>query len=112
VAAVQTLRHPYWDWAVDPTLPPAVSAVNVTVRAPCGVVEIPNPLSGYRFKRPSVESSFGGFLATRPQTIRCIGEGGTLSNITASNENLLSAAEDLTSDVVCLPSRNRPRSSM
>lgn len=101
VAAAQTLRQPYWDWASDPTLPPAVYAVNVTVRAPCGILEIPNPLRGYQFKRPAVESSFGGFLATRTQTIRCLGDGDIISNITASNAGMISAAQDLTGDVVC-----------
>lgn len=101
MAAAQTLRQPYWDWASDPTLPPAVYAVNVTVRAPCGILEIPNPLRGYQFKRPAVESSFGGFLATRTQTIRCLGDGDIISNITASNAGMISAAQDLTGDVVC-----------
>lgn len=100
VAAAQTLRHPYWDWASDPVLPPAIYSPNVTVRAPCGVVEIANPLYGYRFQRPAVESSFGGFLATRPHTIRCLGDGTTLSNITESNQRMISVAEDLTSQVV------------
>ncbi|KAK4042387.1 hypothetical protein C8A01DRAFT_44636 [Parachaetomium inaequale] len=99
VAAAQTLRQPYWDWASDPTLPPAAYAVNVTVRSPCGVIEIANPLCGYRFQQVPVESSFGGFLATYPQTIRCLGEGCMLSNITASNKAMSLAAEDLTSDI-------------
>ncbi|KAG7286186.1 hypothetical protein NEMBOFW57_008492 [Staphylotrichum longicolle] len=55
VAAAQTLRQPYWDWASDPTLPPALYTVNVTVRAPCGILEIPNPLRGYEFKRPAYD---------------------------------------------------------
>jgi hypothetical protein len=103
VAAAQTLRQPYWDWASDPTLPPAVYAINATVRAPCGIVEITNPLRGYNFQRPSVESAFGGFLATRTQTVRCLGEGDMLSNITASNVGMASVADDLTSYVVCQP---------
>jgi hypothetical protein len=109
VAAAQSLRQPYWDWASDSTIPPAAYAVNVTVRAPCGVIEIPNPLCGYRFQQVPVESTFGGFLATYPQTIRCLGEGCMLSNITASNKAMTLAAEDLTSDVVCHPSRSRPK---
>jgi hypothetical protein len=31
VAAAQSLRQPYWDWASDSTIPPAAYAVNVTV---------------------------------------------------------------------------------
>ncbi|KAK4103225.1 Di-copper centre-containing protein [Parathielavia hyrcaniae] len=106
VAAAQTLRQPYWDWTVDPTLPSAVYAVNVTVRAPRGVVEIPNPLSGYRFKRPSVELSFGGFLTTYPQTNRCLAKN-ILDNIPASNENMLSTAEDLNSAVYDIFARTK-----
>ncbi len=102
-AAAQALRQPYWDWASDPTLPPAVYAINVTVRAPCGILEIPNPLRSYRYQRPDVVSGFGGFLAAYPETVRCLGDGDVLSNITASNEAMLSVARDLTSDVVCAP---------
>jgi hypothetical protein len=64
------------------------------------VVDIPNPLRGYRFQRPWVESDFGGFLASYAQTIRCLGDKHTLSNITASNNGMLSVADDLTSYVV------------
>jgi hypothetical protein len=81
-------------------LPPAVYDVDVTVRAPCGLVNISNPLYGYRFKRPAVESTFGGFLATHPETIRCLADGTMLSNITLSNEQMNYVAEDLTSEVV------------
>lgn len=101
VTAVQTLRLPYWDWASDPTLPPAVYAVKITVRAPEGIVDVPNPLASYHFQRPAVEAGFGGFLAKFTQTIRCLGEGGMLSNVTASNERMTAAAQDITGSVVC-----------
>ncbi|KAH6842988.1 hypothetical protein B0I37DRAFT_208669 [Chaetomium sp. MPI-CAGE-AT-0009] len=107
VGAAQTLRQPYWDWAADSTLPPAAYAINVTVRAPCGVIEMANPLRGYRFQRLALESSFGGFLATYPQTIRCLGKGGLLSNITASNGAMVLAAKDLTTDVYDIFARGR-----
>ncbi|EAQ85078.1 hypothetical protein CHGG_09092 [Chaetomium globosum CBS 148.51] len=107
VGAAQTLRQPYWDWAADSTLPPATYAINVTVRAPCGVIEIANPLRGYRFQQLPLESSFGGFLATYPQTIRCLGKGDLLSNITASNEAMVLAAKDLTTDVYDIFARER-----
>ncbi len=101
LTAVQTLRLPYWDWASDPTLPPAVYAANITVRAPGGMVNVPNPLASYHFQRPEIKAGFGGFLATFPQTIRCLGEGGMLSNVTASNERMTAAAQDITGSVVC-----------
>ncbi|KAH6640594.1 hypothetical protein F5144DRAFT_482480 [Chaetomium tenue] len=107
VGAAQTLRQPYWDWAADSTLPPATYAINVTVRAPCGVIEMANPLRGYRFQQLPLESSFGGFLATYPQTIRCLGKGDLLSNITASNEAMVLAAKDLTTDVYDIFARER-----
>jgi hypothetical protein len=65
-----------------------------------------NPLRGYRFQQLPLESSFGGFLATYPQTIRCLGKGDLLSNITASNEAMVLAAKDLTTDVVSQPTRD------
>ncbi|KAK3901105.1 hypothetical protein C8A05DRAFT_16668 [Staphylotrichum tortipilum] len=111
VTAVQTLRLPYWDWASDPTLPPAVYASKFTVRAPGGIVDVPNPLAGYQFQRPAVKAGFGGFLATFPQTIRCLGEGGMLSNITASNERMTAAAQDITGSVYDIFARPKPLAS-
>jgi tyrosinase len=110
VVAAQTLRQHYWNWASDPILPPAVDGINATARAPRGIVEIASPLRP-NFQRPSVESAFGGFLATRTQTIRCLGERDMLSNITASNIGMASVADDLTSYVVQLRCMSAPRPS-
>ncbi|SPQ26986.1 89e97d41-eaa9-4e25-a73e-00cbc5ef496e [Thermothielavioides terrestris] len=107
VAAAQTLRHHYWDRASDPTLPPAICESTVTVRAPCGISEIANPLYSYLSQRPAVESGFGGFLATRPHTIRCLGDGSTPSSVTDSNTHMSSIAEDLTSEVYDIFARTK-----
>ncbi|KAJ4293812.1 hypothetical protein N0V88_005325 [Collariella sp. IMI 366227] len=99
VAAAQTLRQPYWDWAAEPTLPPAVNYAHVTVRGPRGLVEMANPLYTYRFQRPAVELGFGGALAEYTETIRCVSCEEPISNFTKANEQLWAVEEDLTSEV-------------
>ena len=47
--AAQTLRIPYWDWAINPTMPALVSNVTVTVNGPKGLQNIANPLYNYTF---------------------------------------------------------------
>ncbi|KAK0672032.1 hypothetical protein QBC41DRAFT_38689 [Cercophora samala] len=99
MAAAESLRQPYWDWAMNPTLPPAATRINMTVRAPEGLRVIPNPLYTYRFQRLDVQKGFGGQLTQYPQTIRCPGSGGVLNNATESNTLLLLSARDLTGSV-------------
>ncbi|KAK4179427.1 putative tyrosinase [Triangularia setosa] len=99
MAAAESLRQPYWDWAMNPTLPPAATRINMTVRAPEGLKTIPNPLYSYVYQRPEVQQGFGGWLTSRPQTFRCLGSGGVLNNATESNDGLLLSARDLTGSV-------------
>ncbi|KAK4166368.1 hypothetical protein QBC43DRAFT_205926 [Cladorrhinum sp. PSN259] len=91
IAAAETLRQPYWDWARSATLPMAVTPVNVTVMSPEGSKEIPNPLYNYQFQRPKLVKSWGGPLSHRRETIRCLGSDGISNNATASNERLKNA---------------------
>ncbi|KAK0709679.1 hypothetical protein B0T26DRAFT_805332 [Lasiosphaeria miniovina] len=93
LAAAQTLRQPFWDWASDPRLPDAVTTANTTVNGPRGKLTLRNPLYSYQFQRPAVEASFGGPLTRYPETIRCIGQGG--NNATESDQLLGSVAGGL-----------------
>ena len=54
VAAAQTLRTPYWDWAKNPpsgqhVVPDSLTATQVTVNTPSGQQTIDNPLYNYKF---------------------------------------------------------------
>ncbi|KAK3692626.1 hypothetical protein B0T22DRAFT_486510 [Podospora appendiculata] len=99
LAAAQTLRQPYWDWAAEPLLPPAVTTANVTVSSPAGTASIRNPLYSYRFQPGSIQSSFPGDLAQHAETVRCLDATGTGNNATASDASMASVAGDLISQV-------------
>ncbi|CAP66750.1 uncharacterized protein PODANS_4_7510 [Podospora anserina S mat+] len=100
MAAAESLRQPYWDWAMNPALPVAATRLNMTVQAPEGRRVIPNPLYTYKFQRLKVEEGFGDSALTHyPQTIRCSRSGGVLNDANESNEGLLLAARDLTGSV-------------
>lgn len=64
--AAQTLRSPYWDWAIN-TLPPpeVIERAKVKIIKATGETEVNNPLLSYRFK--SGEPKVGN----RPFTVRC-----------------------------------------
>ncbi|KAK3316253.1 hypothetical protein B0H66DRAFT_576217 [Apodospora peruviana] len=94
-AAAETLRQPYWDWAFDKNLPTAVLADNVTVIAPGGQMNVPNPLYSYRFQRESIEAGFPGGLSKYSTTIRCLGNGGQANNASASNARMGKAGRSL-----------------
>ncbi|KAK3984606.1 hypothetical protein QBC44DRAFT_11279 [Cladorrhinum sp. PSN332] len=98
ISAAETLRQPYWDWALSATVPLAATPVNLTVTAPEGPKEIPNPLYNYQFQRLQVVKGWGGHLSHRRESFRCTGSDGFSNNATASNENLKKAG-NLTSYV-------------
>lgn len=106
-AAAQTLRHPARNWASDSTLAPATASVDVVMRAPWGITGMRNPISNYHFQRPAIEPKFGGGWATSPETFGYGSSPGMLGNATASNEKMITAAEDLANDVVCSPNETR-----
>ncbi|KAK4232508.1 hypothetical protein QBC38DRAFT_540616 [Podospora fimiseda] len=108
ISAAQTLRQPYWDWALSPfpILPPAVTYPNLTVISPLtGQAQtIDNPLYQYKFQRPRLIKSWGGHLSSHSNhTLRCINSGDDDysdsddegNNATASNENLRDRARGL-----------------
>jgi len=58
--AAMSWRHPYWDWAAEPSdgksvLPTSMTSPTVTVTMPNGIGTIDNPLYAYRFHQVSKE---------------------------------------------------------
>ncbi|KAM7207522.1 Di-copper centre-containing protein [Naviculisporaceae sp. PSN 640] len=96
--ASQTLRLPFWDWAADPTIPEVMGKPGVTVNAPAGPTTIPNPLYSYRFQNP-IPSGWGGNLSRYHETIRCLGDDGSVNNITLANANMKAEGPGLKSSV-------------
>jgi hypothetical protein len=100
--AARSLRQPYWDWASQPSLPAAVTSVNVTVNSPKGPLTIPNPLYSYRFQGPSDAAGSGSNLSATQATVRCRGSDGRY-NATAAEEWMGKIAKSLAGLVVGLP---------
>ncbi|RDA95138.1 hypothetical protein CP533_1863 [Ophiocordyceps camponoti-saundersi (nom. inval.)] len=80
--AADTLRSPYWDWAVDSRVPPAAVPFKVRVNhsdgangnSPLGEIELENPLRVYRFPKDALEGKYGKFDPhKRPEVYRCRG---------------------------------------
>ncbi|KAL8842549.1 MAG: hypothetical protein Q9170_000503 [Blastenia crenularia] len=43
--AARTLRIPYWDWSITPTMPPEVNQPTIFINAPNGTSSVINPLN-------------------------------------------------------------------
>jgi tyrosinase len=61
--AALSWRHPYWDWAAQPSdgqsvLPASISSPTVNVIMPNGSTTIANPLYAYRFHPVSMEDFY------------------------------------------------------
>ena len=61
--AAMSWRHPYWDWAAEPSngesvLPASMTSPTVTVTMPNGTSTIDNPLYAYRFHPVSKEDFY------------------------------------------------------
>ncbi|KAL8742761.1 MAG: hypothetical protein Q9190_004809 [Brigantiaea leucoxantha] len=56
--AANTLRLPYWDWSINPTMPAEVSQPMITVNGPFGSRNIVNPLYNYTFNPLPSSSDF------------------------------------------------------
>lgn len=93
--AADQWRLPYWDWATDPTVPPATTLQNITVNGPRGVKTLENPLFQYKFQNfphdpvlfPSHSENFAQLLKY-PVTARCINPQGDNDPNRANNEFL------------------------
>ncbi|KAH8662913.1 hypothetical protein BGZ60DRAFT_412262 [Tricladium varicosporioides] len=49
-AAADNFRIPYWDWASDSQVPPAITQPQIQVTTPTGIQTITNPLYQYKFQ--------------------------------------------------------------
>ncbi|KAL8988921.1 MAG: hypothetical protein Q9177_002084 [Variospora cf. flavescens] len=76
--AAWTLRIPYWDWSISPTMPPEVNAPTIYINGPTGILNAINPLYNYTFHPqpsdadfpPSVGSSGGPPVSSYHSTVR------------------------------------------
>ncbi|KAJ3499090.1 hypothetical protein NLG97_g624 [Lecanicillium saksenae] len=76
VAAAQTLRAPYWDWAANSQVPPASvpSTIKVNIAGKDGVesADMTNPLQTFRMPQAALNGQYGTFDPyRRSQTVRC-----------------------------------------
>lgn len=78
VKAAQTLRAPYWDWALQDSVPTATVTKRLTITIPNGSTgtkqyTVDNPLAAYFFPKKALDGTFGTFdqPANRPQIYRC-----------------------------------------
>ncbi|KAL9011382.1 MAG: hypothetical protein Q9173_003766 [Seirophora scorigena] len=56
--AAWTLRIPYWDWSITPTMPPEVNAPTILVNGPNGSLNVVNPLYNYTFHPQPSDAEF------------------------------------------------------
>ncbi|KAL8944234.1 MAG: hypothetical protein Q9211_000664 [Gyalolechia sp. 1 TL-2023] len=76
--AARTLRIPYWDWSMTPTMPPEVNWPTIFIVGPNGTSNVVNPLYNYTFHPqpsdtdfpPYVGSSRGTPVASYHSTVR------------------------------------------
>lgn len=73
MAAAQTMRIPYWDWAANPqagahVMPTVMSSPQVTINGPNGQETISNPL--YSFKFQNTQGMYYQPFTAWPETLR------------------------------------------
>lgn len=115
VNAAQSLRIPFWDWAISPKIPGVLSQSQITVNTPTGKKTIPNPLQSYKFQKwPFNYPYFGGSIAQYPTTMRCPSttNSGAVSQPAAVNANLARDASYLKSAVVSILYLSRCRKAI
>ncbi|KAL8909379.1 MAG: hypothetical protein Q9207_000214 [Kuettlingeria erythrocarpa] len=78
IDAARTLRIPYWDWSITPTMPPEVNQPMISINGPNGTLDVVNPLYNYTFHPqpsdtefpPNVGSSRGTPVSSYHSTVR------------------------------------------
>ncbi|EWC44962.1 hypothetical protein DRE_01021 [Drechslerella stenobrocha 248] len=101
-AVLPTLRIPFWDWAVNSTIPREVGDMeNIEVDSPKGRTTIPNPLYSYKFSSISEFSDVSSPLGKLTETVRYpeIVDGAFISQIGPLNNVMENAAGALTNRV-------------
>lgn len=74
--AAETLRSPYWDWALDIVVPQATVPETVLIRVPKGEVlqevNVSNPLATFKYPQQAIDGGYGDFDSlNRTQIYRC-----------------------------------------
>ena len=75
MAAAETLRMHYWDWAASAAIPTILSTPKITITTPAGKQKIGNPLYAYKFPPldPTYfpdQGAYDSYLANDSTTIR------------------------------------------
>jgi len=75
MAAAETLRMPYWDWAESAAIPTILNEAKITINMPTGKQQIDNPLYAYKFPPldPTYfpnQHAYDSYLANDSTTIR------------------------------------------
>ena len=92
LAALATWRMPYWDWAMDPSLPTVLRKKNIAVtRMANGVLKkviIPNPLYSYRLQIPN--DFYVAIYDPPPLTIETVRNPTVKNDVFVSRQNYTS----------------------
>lgn len=57
-AAATSLRVPYWDWALNSTIPDFINDPTISINTPLGIQTVENPLYNYTFHPHPSEAEF------------------------------------------------------
>ncbi|KAL2041570.1 hypothetical protein N7G274_005952 [Stereocaulon virgatum] len=93
-AAAITFRIPYWDWAINSTMPDPINDPMITVNSPHGLVNMANPLYNYTFHPQPSATDFppNDSLAKYHSTVRSPDAAGQ-SQSSVSNQILQANAQ-------------------
>lgn len=93
IEAADTLRAPFWDWAIDEAVPQATVPQKMSINVPVDKddvkpKEVDNPLYTFKFPEAVLDGEFGTFDdSRRSQTYRCT-DDPSMSYPATANENL------------------------
>ena len=81
---------PYWDWALNATIPDLVNQPTISINTPSGRQSVTNPLYTYKFHPKPPESEFprdNTGMYKYSQTVRCPDSQG-VSQPDVANRNM------------------------
>ncbi|KAI1106590.1 Di-copper centre-containing protein [Jackrogersella minutella] len=97
--AGRVFRLPYWDWVLNPRLPPSCAQENITVNGPLGSLTIRNPLYSYRWQTyPLNQTQFPGSANWPGETTRA-SDGKSDFSLEVVNANIAAVAHQLRDQV-------------
>ncbi|KAK4934531.1 hypothetical protein LTR10_024231 [Elasticomyces elasticus] len=97
--AALTLRLPYWDWTLYPSLPDVVTQTQISINTPNGSQTVTNPFYAYTFQSNATGNGFplAHPLANLSTTVRWYNPSTGQSNQSASNAALRANAPTILS---------------